>query len=155
MNIAYFKNKLQLIRLLFLILCIASSFYALHLTDEMLAMSELKCSAKSINIKDINIRPKASGYLVDIEFQISYDKYLTIVHEDRFDQVSLSEIRPIGLKARDMMNRMRINGGDDVVCFSSYNDGKSENLYSLKNSFYNKKTEIAYYEHMNYKNKDN
>jgi hypothetical protein len=154
MNITYFKYKLQLIRILYLFLCVASSFYALHLTDEILVRSELKCSIKSINIKDIAIKPKASGYLVDIEFHIPYNKYVDVMQKVKLNQVNLSEIHPIGLKTRDIINRMRINGMDDLTCFSLYKDDKSKILHGV-NSFYDKKTETAYYEHMNYKNKDN
>ena len=143
-------RKLLFVKLLFLIFCAASTFFALRVTDEMLFEHELKCPAESVKIKSISIERDWFGsgpYLRIILFEISYDDFLDITHQLDLKKVDISENFSQNITLSLMPDKLVSQTDESSAEIHFFSN---ENSSNPKTIFYDTETHIAYYEHLNH-----
>ena len=148
-RISFFKGKIVLLRVLFLMICIASSYALLVTTKEMILKKELGSYSDALNMADIHMKPEGIGYLVNIKFEISNDQFLNLVNTLGFKKTSLAEPRFRGTEMEDVQYNL-MNNEDTTLCFEK-NETLNHSYFGTRYLIYDTKTMTAYYEYSNHK----
>ena len=148
-RIPIFKGKIIFLRVLFLVICIASSYVLLVTTEKMILNKELGGSSDALNVVNIQMKPKGIGYLVNIKFTVLEEQFLNLVKTLGFKKTDFTAIHFRDIGMQDVQYDL-MNNEDVPLCFEK-NENHEHSYFGTRYLMYDVKTMTAYYEYMNYK----